>query len=194
MQKTPLNLRSSRLLVSFAKPRDRFHHSIATLGAASDAVFCQSAAGQSAAGTLQEAWPSDPPLQQLVLESLGSPQRSVVLGVGMSGHGHWSLAAEVIDESIGTIQFDWACRIHRAAERLVSTYHLDAAAARSPGRITETRGEWQLADGRSLIIAVSEGRMRWLSNEGLISIEPVTDIQQIGTHCWRYCFSVEGVA
>lgn len=191
MQKNPLNLRSSRLLVSFTKPGDRFHHSIATSGAATDQICCQSASGQSGVGTPHEFWPADPPLQQLVLEDMLSPPRRVALGVGMSGHGHWSLAAEVIDETIGAIQFDWACRIHRAAARLVSTYQLDASFARAHERITEERGQWRMADGRLLTIAVAQGHMRWLPDEGLISIEPVTDIQQMGTHCWRYCFSVD---
>jgi hypothetical protein len=196
VQKSLLNLRSSRLLVSFTKPGDRFHHSVATSVAAADEVCCQSGAGpseagHSGAGTPQEFWPADPPLQQLVLEDMGSPPRRVALGVGMSGHGHWSLAAEVIDETIGVIQFDWACRIHRAAARLVSTYQLDASLAQAHGRITEEEGQWRLADGRLLIIAVTQGRMRWSPDEGLISIEPVTDIQRIGTHCWRYCFCVE---
>ncbi|MFO0013603.1 MAG: hypothetical protein ACK553_12725 [Planctomycetota bacterium] len=152
---------------------------------------CNALCCESVQGTSLEDWPSDPPLQQLVLETCGSPAKPVAFGVGMSGSGHWSLAAEVIGGPVDRIQFDWACRIQRPAAQLRSTYRMELASPRDPVVLTDQRGEWRMEDGSTLAVRVSEGRLTWRREHGLLSIEPTSDIQSLGTHCWRYGFSVE---
>ena len=88
-------------------------------------------------------WPSDPPLQQLVLEPIGDREfPDVALGVGMSGHGHWSLAAqwlrnprlanprtntpEMDNSEMGSVEleFDFACKLRPPVGFLGSTYRV----------------------------------------------------------------------
>lgn len=114
----------------------------------------------------------------------------------MSGAGHWSLAAEVIprDDSHSIapdgIQLDWACRIHRTAEWLGSSYQAIGTISRIAERWTDRHAEWELADGMRMILMVSEGRIVWNDRDAILSIVPVSDIQSAGTHVWRYGFRV----
>ena len=108
--------------LAFCKTADRFTHFMA-IDEKSSASLKRSALLQSISTETPLAWPSDPPLQQVVLEPLGPDLQHVALGVGLSGHGHWSLAARCLDDN-QSLELDFACRISRPALFLGSTYRI----------------------------------------------------------------------
>lgn len=181
-----MHLQASRTLAVFSRQGDRFGHSVVSRRESPP----PSCGLESVLGTSLEQWPLDPPVQQLVLEPLGNPARVAALGVGMSGGGHWSLATEVVCGDTDRIQFDWACRIHRPAERLGSSYRSFGLTSLAPAQLTLESAEWSLADGERLRLTVSEGRIVWHEREAILSIIPVSDIRSPGTHTWRYCLGV----
>jgi hypothetical protein len=71
-----------------------------------------------------EDWPSNPPLQQLDQCQLAGQRRGLV-GLGMAGGSHWSLAVEATQE---TLEFEVACRLHAAPRWLGSRYDFAAGA------------------------------------------------------------------
>lgn len=180
-----MNLHSLRALVIFSREGDRFTHRVMQRQESLDEAvgLC------GVLGTSLEDWPLDPPIQQLVLEQIGSPPRTVALGVGMSGSGHWSLAAETIGGDAG-IQMDWACRIHRPAGRLGSSYKAFGPMNRIARAWTSQRAEWLLPNDARFVLNVAEGRLVWNEQESIVSIVPVSDIRYAGTHTWRYCLAV----
>lgn len=108
--------------LAFCKNGDRFTHVMA-IDEKSSASLKRSTFLQSITTDAQLAWPSDPPLQQVVLEPLGPDLQHVALGVGLSGHGHWSLAARCLEDN-HSLELDFACRISRPAMFLGSTYRI----------------------------------------------------------------------
>lgn len=115
----------------------------------------------------------------------------------MSGHGHWSLAAEVVDDPTQAIQFDWACRVHRPADRLASTYQYRSDLSLDPETLSAQTAAWFIPDshpvhaGRRLVLSVSQGRLSWHGEAGRIQIMPVSALSSVTTHRWSYRFSFE---
>jgi hypothetical protein len=196
-----MNLHALRTLAIFSREGDRFTHCVVQRQESLDEAvgLC------GVLGSSLEDWPLAPPIQQLVLEQIGSPPRTVALGVGMSGSGHWSLAAETIRGDVGRqdaqiladsipqdrgIQMDWACRIHRPAERLGSSYKAFGPMNRIAHAWTSQRAEWLLPNDARFVLNVAEGRIVWDEHESIVSIVPVSDIRCAGTHTWRYCLDV----
>lgn len=138
-------------------------------------------------------WPSDPPLQSVVLETVSPQGESAILGVGMSGHGHWSLAAQCIrdvKDSANCFEFDYACKIHRAADFLGSTYRL------GPVELTQvdfTDRDW-VAKIRTdkdrpvgcIKLEVRKGRLDWDATRGRLQILPSEERSKPGTLRWCY--------
>lgn len=86
---------------------------------------------ESVEGTAADAWPQSPPWQQIVQESVGLNGEDVLLGVGLSGNGHWSIAIDrknvigsegSVSESQLGLHFDIACKISKGADFLGSTW------------------------------------------------------------------------
>jgi hypothetical protein len=86
---------------------------------------------ESIEGTAADAWPQSPPWQQIVQESVGPNGEDVLLGVGLSGNGHWSIAIDrkYVNGSEGStspsqlgLHFDIACKISKGADFLGSTW------------------------------------------------------------------------
>ncbi|MBU6175528.1 MAG: hypothetical protein KGQ60_17100 [Planctomycetes bacterium] len=75
-------------------------------------------------GTAQEPWPASPPWQQIVEERIGSDQQSVLLGVGLSGSGHWSIAVEPLSSRPG-LHLDVACKSHKTPTFLGTTFRIE---------------------------------------------------------------------
>lgn len=186
MTHLPVKLSTADLVAWFSRNGDRFVRTIGWKTGYGE-VDCLL---QSVPGTSTEEWPADPPLQQVVLETFGAPSRSVAFGLGMTGPGHWSLASEVVGPQGTRIQFDWACRVQRPAEHLGTAYQTIAGAASQLRRLTDADASWEFADGRSLNLTVTLGRLVCREGDQRIAIEPVSDIRTVGTHCWRYCFWV----
>jgi hypothetical protein len=71
---------------------------------------------------------SSPPIQELQLQN-GPDGTCAVLGVGMAGRNHWSLAcgarhAEASHGAVKSIRWEVACRVREARPMLASTYRL----------------------------------------------------------------------
>jgi len=100
-------------------------------------------AGHSVEGTVDDAWPVSPPLQQISLQQIDG--RPAVLGVGSAGRSHWSLSAVACAERASAVCLELACRCAGNPEFLGSTYQLstrgnieaiDAVVVRAKDRIT----------------------------------------------------------
>ena len=157
-------------------------------------------------------WPSDPPLQQLVLEPIGDREfPDVALGVGMSGHGHWSLAAQWLrtpgpaNPQMGSValEFDYACKLRPPVGFLGSTYRVVPQRYLSGG----TSGlEWMRVDfgkqhwtgwfkestspssipSHKLSIVVLAGELQWDADSQEITVRPVGSLEKPGTLRWSY--------
>ena len=73
-------------------------------------------------------WPLSPPIQSVQTAAQGDGQ-PVVLGTGLAGQSHWSLAVSLSPS--GGLFFDVACRLSSCAEFLGSTYQLGLRTGRS---------------------------------------------------------------
>jgi len=162
-------------------------------------------------------WPSDPPLQQLVLEPIGDREfPDVALGVGMSGHGHWSLAAQWLrnhgpvnpgphSAGMGSValEFDFACKLRPPVGFLGSTYRV------VPQRYLPSGSsglEWMRVDfgkqhwtgwfkestapssipSHKLSIAVLAGELQWDADSQEITVRPVGSLEKPATLRWSY--------
>lgn len=165
--------------VCFSKPMDRFEHSfcIRIFGAR---VPLLSSYVEDPLAT----WPTDPAIQQLVLEPIGPPSfPDVALGVGMSGQGHWSLAGQWKQEGIGpsAFEFDYACKTQPPVGFLGSTYRLSQSLLSQGTRLERyevSPKEWTgwflvptLHSRYQLTIQVLLGKLTWSSDTQQIAIE-----------------------
>jgi hypothetical protein len=168
-------------------------------------------------------WPSDPPLQQLVLEPIGDREfPDVALGVGMSGHGHWSLAAQWLrnpgpanpgpdNSGMGPValEFDYACKLRPPVGFLGSTYRV------VPHRylpIGSSGLEWMRVEfgkqhwtgwfkestspssipSHKLSIAVLAGELQWDADSQEITVRPIGSLEKPAT--LRWCYRVAWIA
>jgi hypothetical protein len=113
-----VELTSSKLKVQFQLVQDRFHCELLVRNGQGWATLLRSKEGSEST-----PWPPSPPWQQIVSEPLGKEGKSVLLGVGQSGGGHWSIS---IDEQDGGLLFDVACKTAKAPDFLGSTWELDS--------------------------------------------------------------------
>ena len=97
------SLSSGLLCVRYRRLGDRLAHEIGTIDGDSFYPVLE-----SIEGTPVDAWPASPPMQQIVEESIGASLSPVLLGVGLSGNGHWSIAIE--SQNASSLKFDVACR------------------------------------------------------------------------------------
>jgi hypothetical protein len=105
------------LRVEFVRCGDRYAHRVVVGSATSTDLCCSSWEGDA-----DQAVPPSPAYREIHEHVKG--EAGSVLGVGMSGTNHWSLAVDVGTE--GDLQFDIACRWKGdAPPRLFCTYELD---------------------------------------------------------------------
>jgi hypothetical protein len=121
-----------RLAVSFHWRVDRFEHRVVAVRhdealnetrdetADSDSSNIVLPLVRMVADRLVCDWPANPPLQQLD-ECVLSGQRRGLVGLGMAGTSHWSLAVEADERGLW---FDVACRIQRPPAGLQTSYEL----------------------------------------------------------------------
>ena len=157
-------------------------------------------------------WPSDPPLQQLVLEPIGDREfPDVALGVGMSGHGHWSLAAQWLrtpgpaKPQMGSValEFDYACKLRPPVGFLGSTYRVVPQRYLPSGssglewmRVEFGKQHWtgwfkestspSSIPSHKLSIAVLAGELQWDADSQEITVRPVGSLEKPGTLRWSY--------
>ena len=136
------HLETDDVRVEHVRSNDRFAHRIL--------IRCEDRwlpVLESVEGTAADAWPQSPPWQQIVQESVGPNGQDVLLGVGLSGNGHWSIAIDrkyVTGSESSTLQsqrglhFDIACKISKGADFLGSTWQCCegwAIATWTPGQV-----------------------------------------------------------
>jgi hypothetical protein len=137
-----MELQADRLKVEFEKVRDRFSHKLL--------IECNgewSVVLESIEGTDEDKWPPSPPLQQIVAEPIGKDGSLVLLGVGLSGTGHWSISVD--ENEAGGMLMDIACRVSGDHGFLGSTWRLGESWVVSR---LEKQG-----DRKSLIICPKDG-------------------------------------
>jgi hypothetical protein len=112
------------LIVTFCWQNDRFVHRISLVEHSSSGsgtvVPRRCELADSAQDLGESPWPLNPPLQQLD-ECQMAGQRRGLVGLGMAGTSHWSLAVESRGRQLW---FDVACRVYQPPGRLQSCYDL----------------------------------------------------------------------
>ncbi len=174
-----ISLSAGTLTVRYTKWQDRLCH---TIGIVYEDVFVPFL--ESVEGNADEPWPTSPPMQQMVEESFSPSANPVLLGVGLSGNGHWSTAIET--QLAHGLKFDIACKNSKGATRFGSEYRVLAKAERGieGGAISLQRDT--TAGKATVEIAVSIGEIRFLPDEQKIRICPQSDPESIRTHRWCY--------
>lgn len=110
-------LAGSALGVRFFAAGDRFAHIISLRNREQSQVFFESVEGGP-----DDAWPSSPPLQSVIIEKPSASRRLAML-LGMAGQSHWSLAVELLTSADGEwLIFDFACRAPQPPEFVGSRY------------------------------------------------------------------------
>ena len=108
----------ARLLVQCVWIKDRFQHSLFF----EDEVGERTLLLSSIEGTDVDDWPPSPPLQE-IMES-ESKDGACLLGVGMAGKSHWSVAIEA-SRNEPKMTWDTACRVTQSVGSLSSSYRIE---------------------------------------------------------------------
>ncbi|MFN7732160.1 MAG: hypothetical protein ACK5OB_09660 [Pirellula sp.] len=175
-------------VIGFHKPADRFVHAIALRAGALDgasSIPCLA----SMLGDAADDWPVDVPLQEVVREPIGNQGGWVALGVGKSGHGHWSVAVEPIATAPLRVRWDVACKADRPPERLRSALQWDSAhmivgAASDPSHLM-LRCAVQGLTQHAVTIIPERGRLHWDVDRCSLWIEPEAPSAANGFHSGR---------
>jgi hypothetical protein len=110
-----LRLTTNQLEIQCDRTTDRYSSKIlANSGSGFHAVL------RSIEGSNQDSAPPSPPIQQAVLDEIGTDQKAI-LGVGMSGKSHWSSSVHW-DQAASQMVFDIACRCNENINWLGSSY------------------------------------------------------------------------
>ncbi len=174
-----VSLSAGALSVRYSKLRDRLSH---TIGISHRDHFLPIL--ESVEGTELEPWPVSPPMQQMVEESFVPGASPVLLGVGLSGNGHWSTAIETQSEQL--LKFDVACKNSQSSSWFGSEYRVLTHA---------TLGTWNesatlLMELDNLVarieIAAPIGQILCSIEEKIIRISPCSEPASIRTHRWCY--------
>ena len=111
------------MAVQFEWCGDRFLHRVTLIRGAEEDDACDEVGVpllEAVDGPADSNWPQSPPIQQLDACELAGRRRGLV-GVGMAGTSHWSLACETGEAAVW---FDVACRVQQRPGSLQSTYRM----------------------------------------------------------------------
>ncbi|MBM3965972.1 MAG: hypothetical protein FJ308_13055 [Planctomycetes bacterium] len=199
MPSPPLQLGASPISIEFAKVQDRFVHSIDLSVENARRELLRSVPGDNG-----DPWPADAPLQQVVLESIRPEGSPVAFGVGLSGHGHWSLACEVLTGNASGFQLDFACKTSSPPRSLSSCYsllHQDEGSESTTSRVLDgisVSGNCcriptaiEPANGPVvgyLIVEVQKGQLTYQPDHATLQIRPLEPLDHAGTYRW--CYSI----
>ena len=178
-----ISLSAGALSVRYSKLRDRLSHTIGIVVKDSFIPFMESIEGSE-----EEPWPASPPMQQMVQECFTPGASPVLLGVGLSGNGHWSTAIET--HGAGRLKFDIACKNSKSSTWFGSQYRL------LPPIQTEIRPNsigFFLAPAR-IELCMAIGRLDYSDSDQRIRVSPISEPNSIQTHRWCYEISVTNVA
>lgn len=206
-----VSLNAGNLTVQYSKNNDRLAHSI---GVQTEQGFVPIL--DSVEGSSQDNWPVSPPMQQVVSEPIGGQtgDQPVLLGVGLSGNGHWSIAVDAmteqdlarLDENANDnkvtdgrpadhdrgLRFDVACKTSKPATFLGSTYRL--AAKWQIVSIDDHSARLNSTDGSvvpcTIAIRATHGVLKYQPEVGLLSFLPSTSPSQTTTHRWCHLVSI----
>lgn len=201
----PLQLGAFPLSIHFAKHQDRFLHHIGLHFDNSHLELLRSIPGDNS-----DPWPADAPLQQVVLESIRKEGSPIAFGVGLSGHGHWSLACEVLSGDTPGFQLDFACKTSSPPHSLSSCYSVvqhagDANTTESEvlPRISATETCCRIPTSTMvsdssvrgltvrgfLVVQVQRGQLEYHSDHETLWIRPAELLDRAGTYRW--CYSIQ---
>ena len=185
-----ISLTAGGLSVRYSKLRDRLTHSIGIVVGDAYIPFLEAIEGSA-----DEPWPPSPPMQQMVEESFNPDASPVLLGVGLSGNGHWSSAIETLESQ--RLKFDIACKNSKPSTEFGSKYRVLGNVQLSP-----------VSNSVEIILAASEltannevtqieflatmGRLGFSDSERYIQVSPISDPKSIQTHRWCYEVRVFG--
>jgi hypothetical protein len=186
------SLSAGMLDVRYSKLPDRLSHTIGfQIG------FSYMPLLESIEGSQEEPWPTSPPMQQVVEECFTPSKAPVLLGVGLSGNGHWSMAVETPDSD--RLKFDVACKNSKNAVWLGSQYRIceppielvkpKPLIPSVPRQSLETGGwHFDVANWGDVRIElrVSIGQLEYLHSERLLRVLPNSTPSEIRTHRWCY--------
>ncbi len=142
-------------------------------------------------GTSDEDWPASPVLQQV--HACPLPQgRQGILGVGMAGRSHWSIAVETLPDRPG-VSMDVACRVQAQPQSLGSTYRLPPgtlATEMQPDKWVIDAGAHQLLLSIDMPMTVrfdaATSALRLRPDQKRLDLKRREDFPQ--TIRWKYCF------
>lgn len=139
---------SLSLAVEFHSENDRYAHRIVVLNPSPIVLV------SSCEGTADENWPPSPVFQEVQACEIGNEQPGL-LGVGLAGKSHWSVAIE----GHADLVFDVACRVNASPDYLGSTYQVHQPCERGEDaglmRIDlggSTMVGWEVLDGEFRIV------------------------------------------
>jgi hypothetical protein len=175
-----VSLFAGALCVRYSQCRDRLTHRIGVVEADVFVPFLE-----AIEGTENESWPSSPPMQQMVEERFSPTVQPVLLGVGLSGNGHWSTAVESIGPISGSemrsLKFDIACKNSKPSSWFGSRYRLLAECLQADSSSIVLH-----IAKRQLELRVSIGVLEFSESDQQIQIAPMTNPSSIQTHRWCY--------
>ena len=179
-----ISLTAGMLSVRYSKLPDRLTHTIGIiLGETYVPVL------EAVEGSAKDPWPPSPPMQQMVQESFTPDASPVLLGVGLSGNGHWSSAIETKDSR--GLKFDIACKNSKSSTELGSRYRVLGTIQPSvrPNSVEIVlAAENRIANNEitRIELEVTMGRLHTLVAEGDIKVSPTSDPRLSQTHRWCY--------
>ena len=181
-------LAAGALSVRYSKLRDRLSH---TIGITDGDTYLPLLG--SIEGSEEESWPASPPMQQMVEECFTPGISPVLLGVGLSGNGHWSTAIESQNNHL--LKFDIACKNSKGSTFFGSQYHVLTQVQPSlrPNCIElvlePEKRSLNLIDLR-IEFSVSIGQLEFSNVERRIWVSPNSELSSIQTHRWCYEISL----
>lgn len=179
-----ISLSAGALSVRYFKLRDRLSHTIGIGDGDSYLPLLESIEGSE-----EEPWPASPPMQQMVEECFRPGTSPVLLGVGLSGNGHWSTAIESQNNHL--LKFDIACKNSKLSTFFGSQYHVltHVQALTRPNSIELLLEPEKLPANfiyRRIECSVSIGRLEFSEAERRIRFSPNSQVSSIQTHRWCY--------
>ena len=169
-------LSAGALTVRYSKLGDRLSHTIGIQDGDSYLPLLESIEGSP-----EEPWPASPPMQQMVAESFTPGASPVLLGVGLSGNGHWSTAIETQHSRL--LKFDIACKNSKSSHSMGSEYRvlIPTESGPRPDSIV------LLIEGTQRIeIGVTIGQLEFSESEHRLRVVPKSNPTSIQTHRWCY--------
>ncbi len=179
-----VSLSAGALTVRYFKSGDRLSHTIGIVDGDSYLPLLESIEGSP-----KEPWPASPPMQQMVSESFTPGANPVLLGVGLSGNGHWSSAIETKHSRL--LKFDIACKNSKSSNWLGSEYRLlsPAQSGTRPDTIAFLLEPEEHVASRKyarIEITATTGELALYAIEHRVRVVPNSDPATTQTHRWCY--------